>query len=211
MHQPAAIWALRVIVFDQAIGLAQNIILSQGQYALAAVVERIAKLRALVATSLLADTYTAPEIPGVLSDLCYQAGLASTILFNDSKRGHKESVTAFDLRKERIRYVNDLCLAQGLDTPTLKDRSVRNALTHIDEYLGDAVTRRPNVGWFIDVAIESRTQFSLPEGLELGFCRSYIRAEDRLVHLGREISVSALEAECVAILAVVFGVPPRAA
>lgn len=211
MNEPAAIWALRKIVFDKEIGSTQNVILSQASEALSAVMSRIATLRKLVASSPIQSTYTAPEIPSVLSDLCYQAGIASTILFNDAKRGRKESALAYELRQKRLKYINYWCNTQNLKTPTLRDRSVRNALTHMDEYLADALTKENSVGWFIDIAIESRGQFAAPQGIKkVGFCRSYVRAEDKILHLDREISLSALEEECVALLAVVFGVTPRA-
>ena len=205
MYQPAAIWSLRLVVFDKGIGLTQNVILSQAADALRAVVDRIRTLQALIASSPIQDTYISPAIPGMLSDLCYQAGLASTILFNNSSRGKKESALAFSLRKERLRYVQDLCASQNLQTPILKDRSLRNALTHIDEHLADALTQDANVGWLIDSAIESRTQFSAPPGLCVGYCRSYIRSEDKIVHLDHELPLSALAAECTAVRAVVFG------
>ena len=210
MYQPAAIWSLRLVVFDKGIGLTQNVILSQAADALRAVVDRIRTLQALIASSPIQDTYISPAIPGMLSDLCYQAGLASTILFNNSSRGKKESALAFSLRKERLRYVQDLCASQNLQTPILKDRSLRNALTHIDEHLADALTQDANVGWLIDSAIESRTQFLAPRGVRVGYCRSYIRSEHKIVHLDKELPLSALAAECTALRAVVFGLETSA-
>lgn len=205
MNEPAAIWALRRVVFDDQISITQNAILSQGSYALRGVLEQVAKLRAYVDQSPLANVYIAPEIPAVLSNLCYQAGLASTILFNDAKKGSKESEYAYRLRKERIDYVRQWSGAQGVEAPLLRDRNLRNSLTHIDEHLADALTKRPMTGWFIDVAIKSR-EWHAPDIVDIAFCRSYIQDEDKLVHLEHELVVSHLAAECQALLAVVFGV-----
>ena len=205
MNEPAAIWSTRRIVFDRDISLTQNLILSQGSAALAATLHRINSLRSLTATSPLQGTYRAPEIPSILSDLCHQAGLASTILFHDGKRGRKESEYAYALRRQRVEYVNFWCSAQGVSTPTLKDRTVRNSLTHIDEHLADALSESNNVGWFVDVAVDTRSQFSSPDGITAKFVRSYIRQEDLIVNLNKEISLEALRRDCAAVLAVVFG------
>lgn len=150
--------------------------------------------------------YIAPEIPAVLSNLCYQAGLASTILFSDGKKGGKESNYAYQLRKERVAYVKHWCDAQGGSAPMLQNRDLRNSLTHVDEHLADALQRTPMTGWFIDVAIESRSGFTAPDGIAIAFCRSFIRDEDKIVHLEHELAIGDLEKECRAILAVVFGI-----
>lgn len=177
-----------------------------GVSALQATVDRINTLRQLIAQSPLQNAFPHPAIPAVLSDLCYQAGLVSTILFNDGKKGHKESNTAYDLRSERVRIVRDLCAAAGVDPATLKDRGVRNALTHLDEYLADALRRDANVGWAIDMALERRDEFAASPGIKVGFCRCFIRSEDVLLHLDKQLSVAGLANECCAVLECVFGI-----
>jgi hypothetical protein len=209
MNEPAAIWGFSKVVFDQEISRTQNIILSHGREALNAVLERIEALRKLIQSSPLVNAYPAPEIPSVLSDLCYQAGLASTILFNDIKKGRRESEIAYRLRRERVDYVQKWCNTQYLNISILRNRDLRNALTHIDEHLADALAAEPNVGWFIDSAIASRREFSPPDGIKMAFCRSYISDEDIIVHLGHEVTLRELANECAAVLAVVFGCPPR--
>ena len=105
-----------------------------------------------------------------------------------------------------MQYVNTFCDAQSVAPLTLRDRSVRNALTHIDERLADILTAEGNVGWFIDVAISARDEWAAQEGITIGFCRSYIAGEDCILHLGQELNLSLLRHECVEVLAVVFGV-----
>ncbi len=205
MNNPNGVYGFRRIIFDQNISTTQNIILIQGADALLATIRLIENVRKLVDESPLKNAYISPDIPFTLSNLCYQAGLASTILFNGSAKGYKESKLSFKLRIERVNYVNHLCKTQGLETPTLKSRSIRNALTHIDEYLADALTAEPNVAWFIDTAIESRDQFEPISGLKTKFCRAYIKDEDKIIHLDKEVSLLSLQEECTALLAVVFG------
>jgi hypothetical protein len=199
------------VVFDEDISHAQNVILSQGAYALRGVLDLVGQLRAHVKVSPLTNMYPAPEIPGILSNLCFQAGLASTILFSDAPKGRRESEYAYRLRRERITYVDVWCASQGLKAPVLRDRDLRNSLTHIDEHLADAMESQPMTGWFVDAAIASRHEFQAPNGLAVAFCRCYVREEDKLLHLKHEMSISDLTEECRAVLAVVFGIDtPRA-
>jgi hypothetical protein len=103
--------------------------------------------------------------------------------------------------------------ASAVPVQVLSDRKIRNSLVHIDEKLAAAL-RAPKTGWFIDVAIGRRDQFSAAEhGIDIGFCRTYISSEDKILHLGNEISISDLRNEAVGILATVFGIespaPPQ--
>src|SRR6185312_5128880 len=83
--EPAAIWSNRLIVFDKDMSNAQNIILAQGRDALVALINRIDHLYGLMrAFPTLIEFYPHPEIPQVLSELCYHQGVASNILLNDS-------------------------------------------------------------------------------------------------------------------------------
>lgn len=52
MNEPAAIWASRQVVFDDEVSLTQNVILSQGSYALHGVLEQVSRLRMLVRTKV---------------------------------------------------------------------------------------------------------------------------------------------------------------
>jgi hypothetical protein len=210
LHEPAAIWSMVRVFFDRDIGLTQNIILAHAQSALMAVLFAIRELRKLYQLYPIKNAGVDPRIPKVLSDICFHAGVAATVLFNDSAKDNRESQAAFDLRRDRIKYVAALCAAAGLVAPTLRDRRVRNALTHIDEKLPDAVVAEPGVGWYVDFAVERRDEFVAPAGVrKTAFCRSYIRSEDCIVHLGQELSLQALIDECAALLAVVFGIDPR--
>ncbi len=206
MNEPAAIWSLQRVIFDKAIGNTQNIILTQGASALKATINRIDKLQELINNSPIKNTFIDPDIPPTLSDLCAQAGVAATILFNDNRQGRLETDIAYTLRKERIKYVKDLCDAQNFISLTLTNREVRNSLTHIDERLADILTSDPNIGWFIDIAIPNRNEFSAPNGITIKFCRSYIANENKILHLDQELDLKNLRQECVVILAIVFGI-----
>lgn len=206
MNEPEAIWSTWRIVFDNEISTTQNVILSQGRSALRATIDRIDKLHGLVEESPLQNVGIHPDIPPTVSNLCYQAGLASTILFEDGDQGHFESDRAYKLRQKRVKYVNEFCSSQGVEPSLLLDREVRNSLTHIDERLADILTEEGGVGWFIDAAVRRRDEFEAPKEVEVRFCRSYVIEEDRILHLGQELDLGELRRECVAVLAVVFGV-----
>lgn len=199
MTEPSAIWSFQLIVFDKSISLTQNVILSHARVALQAVIARIDQLYKLIATyPNMIEFYPHPDIPSILSDLCYQQGIASTILFNDSRRGDKESAAAYKLRLNRLEYVKEKCGSQTF--PVLTSRKIRNSLTHIDEYLARELSR-PKTGWMVDSAIGRRDQFTAAQhGISVAFCRTYISAEDKLLHFDNEISIKELRAEAQAIL-----------
>jgi hypothetical protein len=194
MAEPSALWSLRAVVFDKTISSTQNVILCQAWVALDAVINRIDRLRELIATyPNFIDFYPHPEIPPTLSDLAFQQGLASTILFNDAPRGQRESSAAYKLRRSRLAYVKQKC--GGIQISVLPNRQVRNSLVHIDEYLVRQMAR-PKTGWLVDSAIGRRDQFTAAHhGIVVAFCRTYIASEDVLVHFDNEISLTELRRE----------------
>ncbi len=149
-----AIWSHQPLqVFDRDISLTQNVVMTQGCQALAAMILRIDRLYELLgSTPQLIDSYIHQEIPYVLTEICAHQGVASNILFNCSPRASDESARAYGLRIERYEYVKRFCDADGLDLTILTSRTVRNQLMHIDSYIEKAM-RTPNTGWFIDSAI----------------------------------------------------------
>ena len=205
MHEPAAIWGLQNIIFDKDISKTQNIILSQGREALKAVIYRILELEKYSTSGSLVNVGIDDRIHSIISDLCYQAGLASTILLNESRRSSMESETAYQLRMERVHYVNKICREQNIEISIMKNRKIRNALTHIDERLADNLTKKENIGWFIDVAINPN-EWKTNNNLIINYCRCYDKINKRILHLGYELDVCTLYKECLAVLAVVFGV-----
>jgi hypothetical protein len=207
MAEPSAIWSMHLVVFDQSLSLTQNVIMSHARLAVQALIERIDRLHALVASfPRLTNMYPHRDIPATLSDLCFQQGIASTILFNDGARGSKESSSAYKLRLSRIAYVQAKCAS--ISTAVLSDRKVRNSLTHIEEYLAKAM-KKERTGWFIDAAIWRRDEFSAKEhGIDVAFCRTYIASEDTIIHLGHEISLNALREEADGVLAAIWQEPP---
>ena len=204
MKEPVAIWGMQQIVFDKDISHTQNIILSQGREALKAVIRRIADLEKFSNSRLLVNAGINDRTHSLISDLCYQAGLASAILLNDAGKGFKESKTAYKLRVQRVAYVKKFCEEQKIEIRILNNREVRNALTHIDERLADCLTEKENVGWFIDVAVDPN-QFKPNKEMEVRYCRCYDIVNKRILHLGYELDVPVLHHECLAIFAVVFG------
>lgn len=205
MAEPSGIVSSQRIIFDQGISRIQNAILSQGACALEALIARIDRLRSLIASSPIADLFIDPEIPGVLSEIGFHQGVASTVLFNDKAKGDREPGPDYRLRKDRIDYVRQRCI--GISTAILSDKKVRNSLTHVDEHLARRM-RKPNTIWIIDTAFARRDQFAPPPGTRLAFCRTYISSEDVLLHLENEISLPSLQKEAVSVLARVFGIKP---
>jgi len=203
--EPAAIWSTRLIVFDKDISDTQNIILSQGKYALIAMRQKIYQLyEYLNAFQQLKDVYIHPDIPQTLSEICLHQGIASSILFNNSTQSTSENSHCYKLRTERFNYVKQFCAAQSVTVDILANRKVRNQLVHIDEHLTKALTKA-NTGWFIDTAVGFRNQFTAQNGLEIKFCRSFIASEEVILNFDNEISTRKLWDESSAVLAVVFG------
>jgi hypothetical protein len=208
MAKSFPIWSTKCIVFDKSISDTQNVILSHGRMALQALVNRIDRLHTFVAAyPQLKNLYPHSDIPATLSDLCFQQGIASTILFNDGRRREGESTVAYKLRLDRVAYVRQRCSL--IATAVLSNRKIRNSLTHIDEQLAKALTKE-NTGWFIDVAISRRDEFTpLKSGTQIAFCRTYIASEDVILHLGNEISLRSLRQEANDVLMAIWQEPPH--
>jgi hypothetical protein len=206
MSEPSAIWSVRRVVFDDSISHTQNVILSHAWVALDAVINRIDRLHELVAMHPnFINFHPHPDIPSTLSDLAFQQGLASTVLFNDGTKGQRESGAAYKLRLSRVVYVKQKCA--NITVSLLTNRKMRNSLTHIDEYLVREMAR-PNTGWLVDSAIGRRDQFAPQKpDIVVAFCRTYISSEDVLLHLGNEISLADLRNEANEVREAVFGAP----
>ena len=196
MAEPSAIWSTKLIVFDKSPGIAQNVIMSHGRVALQGLIARIDQLYQLVRDGPpIENVHVHQDIPVTLSDLCFQQGIASTVLFNSGPRSTRENKAAYKLRLDRVEYVRKACT--GVPTDILSNRDIRNRLTHIDEFLG---LTAPDTGWFIDSAMRRRDEFSPPPGIKVAFCRTYISSEDVLQHLDKEMSISALRNEAAGVL-----------
>ncbi|MYM87506.1 hypothetical protein GTP91_09975 [Rugamonas sp. FT82W] len=205
MHEPAAVYGMNRLIFDRSLSTTQNVIMTQGATALSATINRINNMYAILNTSVTKGAYIGPEIASILSDLCYQAGLASTILFNNKPRRRLESEDAFKLRAERAAYVENRCQDRGINISILNDTSLRNSLTHIDEQLTDALRAEASIAWCIDLAIDSRNYFSAPDEITVKYCRCFIKDENSIVHQEHTMSVVELRNECKNILSVIFG------
>jgi hypothetical protein len=203
--EPSAIWSSRQMIFDRELSDRQNIMLSQGRFALSDMLKKIVQLyQHLNSMPNIIDSYSHHDIPQTLSEICFHQGIASSILFNNSQKNSKENMEAFNLRLQRFNYVKRFCDTQSISTSILSNRTVRNQLVHIDEHLVKALSKS-NTGWFIDIAIAFRDQFSPPPGIQMGYCRTFIASEEVILHLDNEISVPKLWDEAAAVLAVVFG------
>jgi hypothetical protein len=203
MNEPVAIYGMQQIVFDKSISNTQNIILSQGREALKAVVRRIIELEDFSSARSIQNAGTDDRAHSVISDLCYQAGIASTILLDNAKV-KQESKVAHQLRMDRIAYVQALCESQKIKIVLLRDRRIRNALTHIDERLADILTEKKNAKWFIDVTIDP-SEWQTVKPFEDNYCRCYDFINKKILHLGLELDILKLYYECLALLAAVFG------
>lgn len=205
MKEPAAIWSSSLIVFDKQIGLTQNVILAQARSSLKATVDKVIRLHTIIENSVMKNAFFDDDIPPTLSDLCYQAGIAATILFKDGDQGSQESELAFKLRQERVKYVKDILDENGFKPEVLIDKKVRNSLTHIDEKLPKLLSRESNVGWFVDAAMMNRDEFKPAKDIKVKFCRSYIHSENKILHLDLELDVQKLVEECLILLRIIYG------
>ena len=93
----------------------------------------------------------------------------------------QESKVAHQLRMDRIAYVQALCESQKIKIVLLRDRRIRNTLTHIDERLADILTEKKNAKWFIDVTIDPSEwqtvkpfEDTIADVMTLSIKRSYI-------------------------------------
>lgn len=207
--EPSAIWSTRNQIFDKKISNTQNIIMSQGRFALSAMLDKISELyECLHATPQMSGMYPHPRIPQILSEICIHQGIASSVLFDKPKRDNEKSAAAYKLKLERFEYIKNICETNFIPVPILSNRKMRNELIHIDEYLFKNL-RKPDTGWFIDVAIDSREQFKNPNIKHYGFCRSFIASEEIIIHFDNEISIPKLWHEATAVLAAAFGTPPK--
>lgn len=206
--EPSAICSTINQIFNEEISNTQNIIISQGRVALSAMLERISELyKCLGSNPQIVGVYLDQRIPQVLSEICFHQGVASRILFDNSSRSGNETAATYKLRLERFEYIKNICATNSITTSILSDRKVRNQLIHIDEYLAKNL-RKPNTGWFIDVAVDSRDQFKNPNVKHYGFCRSFIVSEEIILHFDNEISIPKLWQEATAVLAAAFGIQP---
>lgn len=204
---PSAIWAFRKIVFDKDISLSDNAILAQGSSALRSLITKIDQLYELVYRyPNITNIYPSPEIPSVLTELCFHHGMASSILFNDSGRTRRETVEEYRSRIERYNYVKKFCDAQNVPTAILADRVVRNKMVHVDEHLARRL-RQPNTGWVFDSALHN-LDWSTEKNLAIEYCRVFVGSRNSIIHLGSEISLPHLRHEAVAVSKVVFGEEP---
>jgi hypothetical protein len=205
--EPMAIWATHLVVFDKSLSLTQNVVMTQGRQALYALVKRIDRLYELLNESpQIIDCYLSPEIPYILTEVFTHQGTASSILFNSSPRASGEGARSYKLRIERFEYVRDICDQAQLSRSILTNRTLRNQLIHIDSYIEKAM-RTPYTGWSIDTAMAYRDQYQAPNGMNVGFCRTFIVSEEKLLHFGHEISIKGLRREAENVLNAVFGNP----
>jgi hypothetical protein len=204
MAEPAAVWAMRNVVHDRSISTTQNIILSFARDALHAMIHFIDQLhRDTNATGN--QIFYAEGYPTLLTTIVFQQALAATILFRDEPRGKGEKPKVFAVRKERAAYIAARC--KGLSLHTLKNKKVRNSITHIDEYLAKELDVE-GTGWFIDEVVSNREFLKAASPTpNVAFCRCYIASEDKLLNFGNEIILSDLKNEALQVLHAVWGEP----
>jgi hypothetical protein len=205
MAEPAAVWSLRQVVFDRSISTTQNIILSFARDALHAMIHFIDQLHRDTANKAGNQMFYAEGYPTLLTTIVIQQALAATILFRDEDRGKNEKPKAFAIRKERADYIGKKCTGLALDT--LKNKKIRNSITHIDEYLAKELDVE-QTGWFIDDVVSNREFLvSGSPTPNIAFCRCYVAGEDKLLNFGNEIVLSDLKNEALQVLHAVWAEP----
>lgn len=205
--QPGAIISPRLYVFDKDVSLSQNILLSQGRYALQEMLAAIGRMYRLINEPPHIDgVYLHRDIPATITEICFHSGIASNLLFNGSPKG-RESDTAYKSRVERHEYVRQLLADHNVKINVLADKAVRNKLQHVDQFLPTLLADE-KVGWCIDVALEGRNAPFSKSHLKFKFIRTFVVSEAKIVHLNTEISVAGLWHEATAVLSGVFATPP---
>ena len=194
-----SLYGLKNIIFDPEISDTQNLLLFQGATALCETVKNIDELGRINKKIISAD------YGPLITNLANQAAMASRLLFDNNKKGPRETDFSYGLRKERIAYVESFLKAQKIKIRLLKNTQFRNQVFHIDEYLSDRLGKREHEGWFIDMVIPEENTFS-NNCVSIKFCRTYISKEHKLKHLDIELDLSVLREECRTILGVVFGI-----
>lgn len=113
-NEPSGLWSTqRRLIFDRDISLTQNVILVQGQFALAAMIKRIDALYKMFHhMPQLRGAYVHPDTPDTVTEICAHQGVASNILLNFSKRSRDESARSYKLRIERC-GICKIILRQG--------------------------------------------------------------------------------------------------
>lgn len=204
MNEPGAIYGFQMLNLRECpLSLTQKLILCHAREALKACLTRIEQLREHVASSQIKNAAYDPKIHTLISDLCYQTGVASNILFVRNKPGSASPI-AKEMAMERTKYIQTVCEQKNVKCPTLRDREIRNALTHIDERLADAMTKQPNIGWYVDTALNPLEWKPHPNIKEHRYCRCYDISRDRILHLGHELDLASLEQECRALIKSIF-------
>lgn len=204
-----AVWGTKNVIFDKNLSHVQNIIISNGRFALTAMLDKIEMLyECLRLDPICHNAFINPAIPDIISEIMFYQGLASTFLF-DKTISQSASTWKKRSKEERFSYIENALKTTGAKITVLANRDLRNKIVHFDEHLLQAVRENPNAGVFYDAALMFRDEFSNLNVETVLFCRTFIGAEEKILHLGEEISIHELWSEANSILVNVFGNPPR--
>lgn len=170
--------------------------------------QRIRAIGKIIDSKTLVNCVTDDRIVHLISDLFNQAGVAATILFNDNPQGGKKNDPdyVYALRLERVKYVEELLAAENVEVSILKDRDLRNSLTHIDEHLAKALTQDEQTSWWVDVCMDMTEKWEIPGAKKVQFCRCLDFKTGHIIHLNHDVDIGTLLFECLIVLRVIFGI-----
>jgi len=172
---------------EEHIEQAQSRLLDEGLEHLSSACLNIERVRARAPDlSKGFTTVSDAAMSAALQHLAIHLGQASLTLFDCSERRRSEDKCAYELRKSRAMTIAEFLA--DIDLSPLSDRRVRNRLIHVDEYMGSCGAMGEGV-WLSNISLSHRE--AVKSKLPMHYCRVYIFAEDRLLHLGAEMDVKA--------------------
>lgn len=164
-------------------------------FGLSALVRTIDLLNELeeVRLGLASGQRTPEEASHLMTDICSNAGMVSTCLFDvGPARSAREKPRLVAKRQARSRQLTGICAKVPLEV--LTDRHVRNRLMHADEYLARLALTRPLVSACV---IERRDMIAAAVGAgPLLHDRVLISSENMMLHLDKELDLGALLTSC---------------
>ncbi|WP_132907213.1 hypothetical protein [Sphingomonas sp. BK235] len=133
-------------------------------------------------------------IRDALQTICNMQARAYGCLFDEGSRGPTESKANKDARLERVRKVK--AALGNEDLPNLRDRGIRNALAHYDEYYLNELRSKPKNFELKWLGVSSKGMFTRAEDdVKTIYVGVYFYAEDEFHLFNRMIKLIPMQTE----------------
>lgn len=170
---------------------ANQMVIDEGLGSLETLISRIEELWAIrppIQPAPEGSIVSDGRLPALIASICHEIGIASLCLFS---RGRLEARFDNNARVERAAFIDKKL--HGIDLGALADRTVRNRLMHIDEWLPRAFRHDLGAPALQDLAITRRSMFARADGNgEVVLIRVYVMEEDCIAHLGADLQLAAV-------------------